>query len=356
MELSNKGRYVCKVDVRPEAMPNNGMAPGPSSSALHSSSSSDRLYNDDGGRRRKREEKSLDLRVLELRKPEMSFGDSNMWDNLTVVEEPEDGLRLACRLNGRARPRPTVTWTLNGRRLLPTANTTRVQLTEGGQLLRVSYVTAEFEGVYACLARNKVGATSARQLVRLRSTVEADERFATLSYPVVAAVGASVFLVFLLVVLAKLFYSNCRLRRCFGCCCGAKVPPTPPTAAAAGRLRQYEMPHHSVKRGEDDEDGASSGLGGCSSAVDDECHVALTSAAALNHHNLFHGRDGSVSPYGHCGGGGSLVNGSLSPPLPMAHYCHCHHFSGCPSAAASQVHHEISLLLKIFYFSELFCL
>ncbi len=67
------------------------------------------------------------------------------------------------------------------------------------QVLRISYVTEDYEGVYRCEASNRVGRSSARQLVRLRSTVEADQRFSTLSYPILAAVAVSIFLVLLLV-------------------------------------------------------------------------------------------------------------------------------------------------------------
>ncbi len=163
-------------------------------------------------------------------------------------------------------------------------------------------------------------------------------------------------------VLAKLFYSNRRLRRGRGKSQPSRPPPTPPP----GRLMQFGgMPHHKEDGVDGNNgsvcgigngaiggiggiggvgDGGSSGLGGCSALdedEDDECRVALTSAAAaaLNHHHR-HLHGGSVSPYGHCGGSatGSMVSPSTLPlPLPMAHYCHCHHFSGCPSAAASQV-------------------
>ncbi len=106
---------------------------------------SSRYYNDDGGagrrgstsrRKRKQEEQSLDLRVLELREPTLSPLATDLWDNLTVVEDPADGLTLTCRVSPGARPRPELAWTLNGRRLEATINTTRVSLAEGGQVGR----------------------------------------------------------------------------------------------------------------------------------------------------------------------------------------------------------------------------
>ncbi len=167
VDLSNRGRYLCRVDVRPEAMPEVGAKGSASASALASSYSG--YYNDDsrgasssssaggGGGRHKRktvrgifpcnvvkeninfaffisqEEQSLDLRVLPLELPELSV--TNLWDNLTVVEDPADGLTLVCRVAGR--PRPTMEWVLNSRPLKPTVNTTRVAMVEEGQVLKI---------------------------------------------------------------------------------------------------------------------------------------------------------------------------------------------------------------------------
>ncbi len=333
VELVNRGRYLCRVDVRPEAMPGNGAmdddgaAGGPASSAL-SSSFSNRYYNDqDGGgsrrTKRKQEELSLDLRVLELRKPALSV--TNMWDNRTVVEEAEDGLRLVCQTTGR--PKPKVEWVLNGKPVQTTVNTTRVALADDGQELQISYLTEAYEGIYQCVVTNKVGQIKARQLVQLRSTVEADERFSTMSYPVVIAVIASIILVLLLVALAKLFYSNRRLRHRKN----APLPPTPPQS----RMRQYALPHERDGACGVEDCASSSGVGGCSVDPDDECRVTLTSAAALNH-AAHHHDAGSLSHYGHCGGPGSTTGSLLSPQplLPMAHYCHCGHY-GCSSPAPS---------------------
>jgi hypothetical protein len=223
-------------------------------------------------------ERALRLKVLPL-EPPVALA-SNLDGGRTVVKEAADGLKLECRVSGR--PRPNIFWTLNGRPVKQTVNTTRVALLEGGQVLEISYVAATDEGLYTSIAKNKVGAWSSKQIVALRSTVEREEAYNYMSVPVIIAVVIAVVVVLVLVCLVKVCYD----RKARGK--GWKAPPSPPTP----KLTQYELPQD-----EDDD----------SSVAD--CRRTLT--------------NGSVSPvmsqapYFNGGGGGG--------------HCHCHMYTPCHS-------------------------
>merc|ERR1719410_2706447 len=115
-----------------------------------------------------------------------------------IVQAPEDGIELFCKVHGR--PRPMIKWFLNGQILKPTLNTTRVQILEDHQVVRINYVSAKDEGLYECKAENTVGYTKATHLVQLKSTAELDAMYAQISLPVIIAV------VIALLVIAKICY------------------------------------------------------------------------------------------------------------------------------------------------------
>ena len=66
---------------------------------------------------------TFDLQVEALEPPTIKITD--MQGEQTVVQNPDDGLELVHRVNGR--PRPSLHWTLNGKPLNLTVNTTRVR-------------------------------------------------------------------------------------------------------------------------------------------------------------------------------------------------------------------------------------
>ena len=70
-----------------------------------------------------------------------------------IVEQPEDGAELVCQVAGR--PKPSVNWYLNGKKLKPTLNNSRVQVTDDNQVVRISYVSSKDEGLYECEAENR---------------------------------------------------------------------------------------------------------------------------------------------------------------------------------------------------------
>jgi len=159
------------------------------------------------------------------------------------------------------------------------ANMSRILLAEEGQVLRVTYVTKEDEGVYECRAKNQVGMVKATGLVQLKSSADRDVLYENISIPVIIAVVIAILTVVLLVVIAKLCYSRHGKSRVW------KAPPTPPTP----RLTQYELPQEE----------------------DDDCTMTLNSVT----------RDGSTAsqtdPCSGVGGGrGSVLGvGSASPVI-----------------------------------------
>ena len=99
------------------------------------------------------------------------------------MEQPEDGAELICRVAGR--PWPSINWYLNGKKLKPTLNNSRVQITDEHQVVQISYVTSKDEGVYECEAENKLGSIRILRLVQLRSTIETHQIYDQLSIPVI---------------------------------------------------------------------------------------------------------------------------------------------------------------------------
>jgi len=185
---------------------------------------------------------SFKLNVLPLEHP--AFINSNLVSDSQkdgqplIVEQPEDGAELICRVAGR--PWPSINWYLNGKKLKPTLNNSRVQITDEHQVVRISYVTSKDEGVYECEAENKLGSIRILRLVQLRSTIETHQIYDQLSIPVIVAVVIAVFLVILLIIIAKLCYSrrskaNSSITTST---CPWKDPPTPPTP----KLTQFELP------------------------------------------------------------------------------------------------------------------
>ena len=219
-----------------------------------------------------------------------------------LVSKPEDGLELRCRVNGR--PRPLITWYLNGQKLQPTVSTSRVQILEHRQLVRINYITQKDEGLYKCKAENRVGNTQASHMVLLKSTAEKDALYAHISLPVIVAVVIALILVVLLIILAKICYNKQKKTSSISTNSPPwKEPPTPPTP----RLTQFELPlttpppssHYSNE--------------------DEECRITLTS------------RQEEVG----------LTGGSISPiHAPHPHPCcnsvyasrnHCHNYQALPT-------------------------
>ncbi|XP_059087174.1 vascular endothelial growth factor receptor 1-like [Tigriopus californicus] len=296
VSIMDRGRYKCRVKPKYKN-PMNGPRPNylssPTASRRHSYLSDEdasngldlSYYNDfpsSSADDSDSSELSMDLSVLPLKLPVITHSD--LKGDQTIVLQSDDGLRLRCLVDGR--PKPQVSWTLNGKPVNLTTNTSRVQLDEGGQVLLISYFAAKDEGMYECSAENKIGHATARQIVVLQSTTEKDAIYANISIPVIIAVIIALLLVVILIILAKLCY---RKRKPTW-----KEPPTPPTP----RLTQYELPQNEE---------------------DEECRMTLTSTT----------RDGSISPYNHYGftrGPPSIISNS---------HCHCHY--GPPSVCPSQM-------------------
>ena len=288
VSLIDKGRYMCRVTMErnPYDDSDNEIGSKVQNSYYNEPvlSASRRYYNDaslDLESKFYQKEMTLDLTVLSLKVP--VFTRKTLYGSQTVVENPEDGLSLECRITGR--PRPNIQWTLNGNLLRPSTNTTIVQFSDDNQVLRVSYITDSYQGLYGCHAENKAGSVNASELIQLRSTLNKDTYYSMISYPIIAAVVISIILVLLLLIIAKLCYSRCHW----------KNPPPPP---ATPRLKQYELPFDRTMDIDDD----------------DDCRMTLTST-----------RDGSISPYHH-----------HAPPSVISH-CHCH-YSACPSTVGTLPH------------------
>ena len=299
VQLRDKGRYLCRVKAKAEDHQLEEQLTWSSDNYYERISDLYRRHNQE---QNDFKEKFVDLDVMALEPPilvetNLSFGEKK---STIVVNKPGDGIELRCRAGGR--PKPEVLWSLNGQNLNITGNMSRIQLSEGGQILRVTYVTNHDEGLYECRAKNEVGMVRATGFVQLKASADRDVLYQNISIPVIIAVVIAILLVVLLVLIAKLCYSRQRKRVW-------KAPPTPPTP----RLTQYELPQ--------EED-------------DDDCRMTLTST----------NRDGSSSP--HTGHGsvlgvgstppvvcGSVLNG-YAPYMPSDQFlCPCHAHNTCQSAA-----------------------
>lgn len=286
--LGDKGRYMCKVRKLEEESPH-----------VNPKANRRSYYNE--GHEGRENSLSFNLNVLPLEPP--VFIETNMVATASkeplIVERPEDGLELKCRVAGR--PWPLITWSLNGAKLYPTVNTTRVQITEDNQVVKINYVSKADEGVYECHAQNRVGVAKAEQLILLKSTADKEALYSKISLPVIIAVVGALLLVALLIGLAKICYSHKKKK-------AAKVevttpnlqawkePATPPTP----RLNQFDLtsPQTSYSTNEDD-----------------ECRVTLTSSTNRD--------EGSVSP------ANSFRAHAAHPcctyAAPAAHTSHCHY-------------------------------
>ena len=138
-----------------------------------------------------------------------------------LVQREEDGLELRCRVTGR--PRPEVTWFLNGNKLLPTVNTSRIQILEDRQLVRINYFRDQDEGMYECKAQNRVGVTRGLNMVLLQSTAEMGALYSNISFPVIVAVVVALVLVVILIIMAKLCYN--RKKKTSSSISGSNSPP-----------------------------------------------------------------------------------------------------------------------------------
>ncbi len=295
--LRDRGRYVCRARLLEAPY---------TRTAASTSSGRRRSYNSGGGTHfygqdNLQQEIDFNLDVLPLEHPLLI--DTNLKPEVNkktqplLVKEPEDGLKLFCRVSGR--PRPRMEWYLNGNRLRP--NTTRIQLTDDDQVVKINYVSPRDEGLYECKAENRVGSTQAAHLVRLQSTLDRERMYAKIHVPVIVAVAVALFLVILLIIVASCCYNYSKKKKGSARCSSSgstpdrgrawKDPPTPPTP----RLTQFDMALVSSSRSTTNGD------------EDDECRVTLTNSNR---------DDGSISPVPtiQCGG----------PPVGGGHLCHCH--------------------------------
>ena len=244
LSLADKGLYYCRVK------PNDGggnkmLYPNP-----HHRTHQDMLQRDSSLLHQQiSPRKSQRLRVISLEAPRRKS--SNLNGGRTIVERPEDGLRLECLVSGR--PAPRVFWRLNGELVHETVNTTRVHFVHDGQVLEVSYVSPADEGLYSCEAENKVGTWSSKEIVALRATIETERAYENLSVPVIIAVAVAVAVVIVIVCVVKLCYNGRSRRRrkakekttatsaCTRPTAGGidewKAPLTPPTP----RITHYEI-------------------------------------------------------------------------------------------------------------------
>ena len=284
--LGDKGRYFCQVNrIEDRRTP---MA------------SRRRSYSRNNDLDENSSQLSFHLNVLPLEPP--VFITTNLVPLINddtmplIVQAPEDGIELFCKVHGR--PRPMIKWFLNGQILKPTLNTTRVQILEDHQVVRINYVSAKDEGLYECKAENTVGYTKATHLVQLKSTAELDAMYAQISLPVIIAVVIALLVVILLLVIAKICYMK-RQKKTSSVSTTPewKEPSTPPTP----RLTNYNEYNLNT-----DGNTPTQNL-----SEEEECRVTLT---------------GSVSPMG-----GTLVRTSrhLTPHPPhyinSEIYGHCHY-------------------------------
>jgi hypothetical protein len=306
--LGDKGRYVCRGRLL-KSMPYQ--------------SSTNRRSSFYGQENNLQQELSFKLNVLPLEPP--VFIQTNLLPSVAkdtqplIVENPKDGVQLVCRVAGR--PLPHITWYLNGVQLKPTVNTTRVQLTDDNQIVRINYLSSEDEGLYECKAENKVSFTQAAHLVQLRTTAERDALYANISIPVIIAVVIALLLVIVLLIIAKVCYQKSRQKSASPS--GPwKEPATPPTP----RLTQFELPMTTPQP-------SSSHY----TNEDDECRVTLTSNRD----------DGSISPvhslshHGHqCCNGSTIYASRCHYPAPheMLPTCHVSKFSICECSAQTLPH------------------
>ncbi len=317
--LNERGNYMCRVRL---LEPSNGgqypQRPQTSSwtSARRRSYSPRRagagtyFYGQDN----LQQELSLHLEVLSPEPPLLVNTNLKPEVNKTkqplLVAQPEDGLELFCRVSGR--PRPQMKWYLNGLRLTSTTTTTRVQLTDEDQVVRINYVSPKDEGLYECKAENMLGYSQAARLVRLQESFEREAVYANISLPVIVAVVIALMLVLVLIIIAKLCYNKAKKAKghhqqqpstsCNSSSRGWKDPPTPPTP----RLMQFEMPLTASSSR------SRSTTNGEACADDEECRVTLTSNSNRD--------EGSISPVPtiHCDTLGSGIG------VPGGHLCHCH--------------------------------
>ena len=239
LSLADKGLYFCRVKSNSGDEEDQDVFPG--SPRRHLGFGSQR----DGQERQMSPRRSHRLRVISLEAPRRKS--SNLNGGRTIVERPQDGLRLECLVSGR--PAPRVFWRLNGELVRETVNTTRVSIVQEGQVLEVSYVSPADEGLYSCVAENKVGAWSSQEIVALRATVETETAYENLSVPVIVAVAVAVALVIVIVCVVKLCYDGRSRKRKVKASSAAaaarsptgwKAPPTPPTPLPR-LMTQYEM-------------------------------------------------------------------------------------------------------------------
>ena len=271
LTLADKGLYFCRVKSNSGEEEDRKVFPTNSRRGHFGFG----LQRDGHEERQMSPRRSHRLRVISLETPRRKS--SNLNGGRTIVERPQDGLRLECLVSGR--PAPRIFWRLNGELVRETVNTTRVSIVQEGQVLEVSYVSPADEGLYSCVAENKVGAWSSQEIVALRATIETETAYENLSVPVIVAVAIAVALVIVIVCVVKLCYDGRNRKRKVKAApnpaaatarsptTGWKAPPTPPTP----RLTQYEM----SPDGEIDADDSGS-LVDCRSVSNVPCVSVLT--------------------------------------------------------------------------------
>ena len=247
--LSDKGRYLCRVgsqmlDGSTSQQNNQQRQSSYQVSASRRRSQYDSHSNDDPSLDYENQ-LSFKLNVLPLEHPVLIssnlVSNSQIENQPLIIEQPEDGAELVCRVSGR--PWPEIKWFLNGQKLRPTLNNSRVQIIDDNQVVRVSYVSAKDEGLYECEVKNQIGSIRVLRKMALRSTIETIQMYDQLSIPVIVAVVIAVFLVIILIVIAKLCYgrskkANSSITSTTSTGCPWKDPPTPPTP----KLTQFDMP------------------------------------------------------------------------------------------------------------------
>ena len=297
--LGDKGRYYCKVSRIEDRR-------SPMASRRRSYSR--------GNEDENTSQLSFHLNVLPLEHP--VFIATNLVSKVDedtrplIVQAPEDGIELTCKVHGR--PRPLITWYLNGKKLKPTLNTTRVQILDDNQEVRINYVSSKDEGLYECHAENRVGFTQATHLVQLKSTAERDAMYAQISIPVIIAVVIALLVVILLLIIAKICYMKRQKKTSSVSTAPAwKEPSTPPTP----RLTHYN--EYALN---------TSATPPQNLSEEEECRVTLT---------------GSVSPMG-------TLRTSGTPrhltPHPSEIYGHCHYEANTVGLPPQGLHSHDPLL------------